>query len=433
MAFWPIYLTGGDDMNYASTRDRKQERLYSLPEAMMTALAPDGGLFFPVVIPQINNAPLGQCSSFVEMAFEVLHPYFEDSELESSLPEICMDAFSFPVDLKQISPKTTVLELFHGPTAAFKDFGARFLASAMDRLLELSGQRRTILVATSGDTGSAVASAFHGKKNIDVKVLFPKGRVSERQRIQLTCWDSNVSSYEVDGSFDDCQAMVKQAFMDPGLRGLASANSINLGRLLPQTTYYYFASFSYALQAGRMPTIIVPSGNLGNCTAAFMAQIAGAPIERIVLATNANRSVEDYLEKGSFEPRASIQTLANAMDVGSPSNMERLMYLYPDFKDFKSQIKAFSVSDEEIRATIKAVYDETGYVMCPHTATAECVRRRDLGDREAIVVSTASPAKFNHIVEPIIGRQLMVPSQLESLLKRPCKAIAIKADYHELF
>ena len=420
-------------MKFVSTR--KHAKPISASEAIMQGLAEDGGLYVPESFPTLRSLPVGEISSYPEFAFEVLAPFFSGDALENDLADICMDAFDFPIVLKPLAPERCVLELFHGPTCAFKDFGARFLACSMERLLEKHGRKLTILVATSGDTGGAVAAAFHGRKGITVKVLFPKGRVSERQKKQLTCWGGNIESYEVDGSFDDCQKMVKDAFMDKSFFswGLSSANSINLGRLLPQSVYYCYASYLFQGAYGKRPVCIIPSGNVGNCTGAYWAHMMGSPIERITLAVNENRTVVDYLESGVYTPRPSIQTLANAMDVGAPSNMERLISLYPEFSQFKAMVSATSVSDQEIRETITKTYQECGYILCPHTATAEWVRRKKFQDQPTIIVSTAHPAKFDTIVEPLIGTTVPVPSSLQKLLDKPTSCRKIGRDYHELF
>ena len=420
-------------MKFVSTRGKADAVTAS--EAILQGLAYDGGLYVPETFPTLRNLPIGEISSYGEFAFEMLAPYFEGDVLARDLADICVDAFNFPIVLNPLGPERWVLELTHGPTCAFKDFGARFLACAMEKLLEKHGRKLTILVATSGDTGGAVASAFHGRKGITVKVLFPKGRVSERQKKQLTCWGDNIESYEVDGSFDDCQKMVKDAFMDPSLKewGLSSANSINLGRLLPQSVYYAYASYLFRASCGKKPIFIIPSGNVGNSTGAYWAFQMGAPIERISLALNANRTVLDYLETGMYQPRASIQTLANAMDVGAPSNMERLIHLYPHIEDFRKMVSATSVSDEEIRKTIKQTWDEDHYIICPHTATAERLRRDKFFDKPTIIVSTAHPSKFWTIVEPIIGCPVPVPPALQRLLDKPSIYKDIGRDYHELF
>ena len=282
-------------MKYVSTRSIDGDR-FTASDAILTGLAPDGGLFIPESIPRIPEDFTLSKGAWYAM-YQAMKPYFEGDELEESLEEIARNAFSFPVPFFSNEGKDT-LELFYGPTAAFKDFGARFLAFSMEKLLEKRNRDLCILVATSGDTGGAVASAFHNREHLSVKVLFPKGRVAERQQKQLTCWDGNVESYEVDGTFDDCQKMVKEAFMDRSISGLSSANSINLGRLLPQMAYYVYASSLYKEIYGREAVFIIPSGNVGNSTGAFWAKAMGAPIKSIVLAVNANRTIPDYLESG---------------------------------------------------------------------------------------------------------------------------------------
>ena len=425
-------------MKFISTRGKSPA--VSCSEAILKGLAPDGGLYVPEVLPGLNFNSIGMASSYVELAFEVLAPFFEDDELMPYLAEICYEAFDFDVNLVKTEKNCAVLELFHGPTCAFKDFGARFLAISMEKLLSLRGEKRTILVATSGDTGGAVAAAFYGKKNLKVKVLYPQGRVSERQKIQLTCYDGNISSFEVKGSFDDCQKMVKNAFMDSKLEKekLSSANSINIGRLLPQVVYYVYASFvNKRLQLfgdnSSKSNFIIPSGNAGNCTAAYWAMLMGAPIEKISLAVNSNTTICDYLKSGKYEGKKSVATLANAMDVGDPSNMERLFNLFPDFIKFSSYVSALSVSDEDIRQTIKAEEKRTGYIMCPHTACAEFVREKKELNKPSIIVSTAHPAKFETIVEPLIGKKVKVPKNLENLLSRPQNYKIINPNYLEVF
>jgi threonine synthase len=421
-------------MQYISTR--KNAKPVGASDAIMQGLAPDGGLYIPQSFPSLSHLPYGEISSYPELAFEVLAPFFEGDDLVADLPEICTEAFNFPVPLYPLAPQQMVLELFWGPTAAFKDFGARFLASTMERILLKRNEWLTILVATSGDTGGAVAAAFAGKERIKVKVLYPKGRVSARQQQQLTCWGGNIEAYEVDGSFDDCQRMVKEAFMDQGLsmaHNLSSANSINLGRLLPQSVYYVYASQIFQGAFSKKPTIIIPSGNVGNATAAYWALAMGAPIQRIALAVNENRTIVDYLDSGVYQGRSSVQTLANAMDVGAPSNMERLFALYPTVEEMRAVVSAWSIDDGAIRATISEVYQESGYIICPHTATAERVRRDHFADVPSIIVSTAHPAKFEETVEPLIGSAVEVPPQLAELLDKKSEYTSIKTNYRLLF
>lgn len=418
-------------MKFVSTRNRCGEE-YSASDAILKGLAPDGGLFVPKTMPTISlDFTVDKGLSYA--MYTAIKPFFEGDELEGELEEICRNAFNFPLPFYRQDNAKEVMELIYGPTSAFKDYGARFLAFTMEKLLQKRGEELTILVATSGDTGGAVASAFHQRNNLKVKVLFPKGRVADRQRAQLTTWGDNVESYEVEGSFDDCQKMVKDAFMDPELKGLSSANSINLGRLLPQMAYYVYASYLFILKYGKKPVFIIPSGNVGNCTGAYWAKAMGAPIERIVLAVNENKTIPEYLDSGEYIPRPSVKTLANAMDVGAPSNMERLFDLFASYDEFKKNVSAWSVSDDEIRATIKTVYDETGYILCPHTACGEKVRRDHFESEPTIIVSTAHPAKFETIVEPLIGKTLPIPENLYNITQKESQAKEIDTDYHKIF
>jgi threonine synthase len=342
--------------------------------------------------------------------------------------EIVREAFNFPAPLVPLDAdgRLGVLELFHGPTAAFKDFGARFLAACLTRIRRGHDKPLRILVATSGDTGGAVAAAFHRKPGIEVVVLFPKGLVSPTQQQQLTCWGDNITSLAVRGSFDDCQRLVKEAFLDPTLRTrveLSSANSINLGRLLPQAAYYAASSLAIRAETGQKASYIIPSGNLGNSVACVWARQVGFPIDRIVLAHNANRSVPDFLSSGRFTPRPSIPTLANAMDVGHPSNMERLLSLLPDSAAvLGAGLDATSIDDAAIRDRIRADHARYGVTWCPHTATAaETWARMSAAERAArpwVLVATAHPAKFRETVEPLVGT-VDIPENLRRLYELP--------------
>lgn len=420
-------------MEFVSTRDKNKEKKYTLSDAILKGLALDGGLFVPLSLPRVP-ASFTISKGLSYAMYEAIKPFFEGDELEDDLLDICNDAFSFPIGMKEVEKEKVFMELFYGPTSAFKDFGARFLSSSMEKLLKKRGEEKTILVATSGDTGGAVAAAFYKRENLKAKVLFPKDRVALRQRAQLTTWGENIDSYEVDGSFDDCQKMVKDAFMDKEYSAyLSSSNSINIGRLLPQMAYYAYASTLYYEKYGKKPIIIVPSGNVGNATGCYWAKEMGYPIEKIVLATNANKTIVDYLSSGDYKPRESIKTLANAMDVGAPSNMERMFDLYKTFSAFKENVTSYSVSDEEIEKTIKETYLDYGYVICPHTACGERVRRDYYSSNPTIVVSTAHPAKFDTIVEPLLGIRVPIPENLYAIINKPSKAKSISKDYHELF
>jgi threonine synthase len=413
-------------MNFASSRAPDGE--VSLSRAILQGIAPDGGLYIPRVFPTFPPADFQTDEALDVLAERILEPFAAGDPLENELRAICREAFSFPAPVETLDGApgpASVLQLFHGPTCAFKDFGARFLAASLERIYRDSDRTLTVLVATSGDTGGAVAAAFHRRPWVEVVLLYPKGLVSTRQAQQLACWGDNVTTFAVDGTFDDCQRMVKQAFLDPELarnRLLTSANSINLGRLLPQMAYYGSASLEIWRRERRAPHFIIPTGNLGNAVACVWAREMGLPIGEIVLATNENRTIVDYLERGEWRPRASVATLASAMDVGNPSNMERLNALYRGVDGLRHGLRAFSVSDDEIRSTIRADAESLGHVWCPHTAAAAHVYRRVSRDRPGdhwVLVATAHPAKFNDVVEPLIGRQVPVPPALARLLDLP--------------
>jgi threonine synthase len=319
-----------------------------------------------------------------------------------------------------------VLELYRGPTAAFKDVGARFLAECLAR----STTERTILVATSGDTGGAVAAAFWRKPGIEVGVLFPKGGVSELQQHQLTCWGDNVHAFAVRGTFDDCQGLLKRALADPGWRSrsnLTTANSINIGRLLPQVVYYAWAALRYRHEHGGVaPSFLVPSGNVGNATAALWARAMGVPIRGITMVANANRTVPDFFATGEWAPRPAVPTLANAMDVGTPSNMERVFDLFGDRDALRAAVRALSVSDHAIREAIRTGKERYGRVWDPHTATAvHAFEQTD--DPQQILVATAHPAKFRSVVEPLAG-EVEMPPALADLLAREAHHVEIEPE-----
>jgi threonine synthase len=413
-------------MRYQSTR--AAEHVVGLSEAIARGLAPDGGLYVPERLPAIDREVFAGADSLPEIARRLIEPFAAGDALSAQLPAITRDAFNFPapiVDVAGAPGPLSVLELFHGPTAAFKDFGARFLAASLERIPRADSRRLTILVATSGDTGGAVAAAFHRRPWVDVVVLYPRGLVSQRQEKQLACWGGNVRTLSVTGTFDDCQRIVKEAFVDADLAKavlLSSANSINVGRLLPQMVYYARTSLELWRRDGRAPNFIVPTGNIGNVAACLWAREIGLPIGEVVLATNANRTVTDFLKSGDWQPRASVATLASAMDVGNPSNMERLRWLFPGVDQLRAKLSAHSVSDDEIRATIRRDYAEFGQVWCPHTATAAHVYRGLPASRRSerwVLVATAHPAKFNDVVEPLIGTEVPVPGALSELLALP--------------
>ncbi len=422
-------------MLFASTHDPGLK--VALAQAVQHGLAADGGLYNPASFPRVEAASLPPSHSLPGIARSVLEPFFAGDRLQPALMDIAEEAFNFPAPLTPLkggAESVEVLELFHGPTAAFKDFGARFLAGCLERL-NVATTPVTILVATSGDTGAAVAAAFHRRPGFEVVVLYPKGRVSPRQEQQLTCWDENVRSVALRGTFDDCQRLVKLAFGDEALRlrhRFSSANSINIGRLLPQIVYYAAASLDVMRRTGGPASFLVPSGNLGNAVACVWAREMGLPVAEIVLAHNANRAVPEFFESGTWQPRASVATLASAMDVGDPSNLARLRSLYPDLDSMRQHLAAVSISDDRIRARIRADFSTYGRVWCPHTAVAaeayaELPQELRRG-RHWVIVATAHPAKFNDIVEPLIGGPIAIPHAVAALLALPRRATELDAD-----
>ena len=426
-------------MRYLSTRGAAK---VTLDEALISGIAADGGLFVPETLPTFDAGAFEAADSTLDIAKILLTPFFEGSTLAGQLDQVLAETFAFPIPLTSLSSENanvSLLELFHGPTAAFKDVGAGFLAACLARLEKSAATPLTILVATSGDTGGAVAAAFDQRPGIRVVVLFPDGRVSARQEHQLTCWSNNVLSLAVQGSFDDCQAMVKAAMADDTMRDeyrFSSANSINIGRLLPQCSYYAASSLQHFRDTGRKPGYIVPTGNLGNALACIMAREMGLPIGEVVLASNTNRIIADFLAGSEWLPRSSIETLASAMDVGNPSNMERLRKLIGEADALNERIRVCVVSDEDIEAQIKTFHARFGIAICPHTATAsyayDQLAKDEQGDSDWIIVATAHPAKFEQIVEPLIGQEIPPPEPLLEIQSRPSLSVAIDADMQSL-
>ncbi|MEQ1870193.1 MAG: threonine synthase [Vicinamibacterales bacterium] len=429
-------------MRYVTTRHPDPAQgTASLRTAMLEGLAPDGGLYVPEAIEPWQRHELERLGTrtLTEIAYRVLRPYTRPDLDATTCEAIVAASLNFPMPLVQVEPGIFALELFHGPTLAFKDVGARTMARLLASL-DSGDQPLTVLAATSGDTGSAVAHAFHGVPHTRVVVLYPEGRVSPTQEAQLTMFNSengNVRAYAVSGSFDDCHRLTKEAFADPDLRQrvrLTSANSVNMGRLLPQMVYYFHA-VAQAVQMAAPTDIVVctPSGNFGNLTAGLFGKRAGLPVSRFIAATNANDVVPAYLEHGRFEPRASVQTMANAMDVGNPSNFERMRWLYGDSVDaMRKDVTGCRYADADVATTIKRVYEERGYLMDPHTAIAYMGLKAhgDIGahpGRVGIFLATAHPAKFAEIVEPIIGRPIDIPVPLAEVMAQPRHIVKINA------
>ena len=422
-------------------------------EALFAGLAPDGSLYRPVEKPDLSRlfASFGPGTGYVELSARVTAALLAPEIGEPAARRICERAFTFAPALRRLDGRRRLLELFHGPTCAFKDFGAQFLAAAMEAFVETEDTRIQVLVATSGDTGSAVAHAFHGRAGIDVVILYPSGRVSELQEKQLTTLGGNVHALEVDGSFDDCQRLAKEAFRDPGLARrlrLTSANSINIGRLLPQAFSYAWAAAQLreggttaraqvaaaGSPGGAAPVFCVPSGNFGHLTAGVYAWRWGLPVARFIAATNANDEVPRYLEDGRFVPRSSLSTLSNAMDVGNPSNFERLAGAFAgDAKAMAAAIRGCPVSDEDTRTGMRETWERHGVIVDPHTAVGCVAAERFIAsgacpNAEVIVLSTAHPGKFTETVQAAIGRPPELPERLSRCLRLPKQATRIGVD-----
>ena len=401
----------------------------TLGGAIAAGLAPDGGLYVPERLPARTPVDFDPHGALADTAATLLAPFFAGDPLAAELPAICAEALDFPVPLRALPYRDArVLELFHGPTAAFKDLGARFLAACLRRLPRADARPLTILVATSGDTGAAVGAAFHRQPGVRVTILYPDGLVSPRQAHQLGCFGGNVRALRVAGRFDDCQRMVKAALNDAELQRavpLSSANSISLGRLLPQMSYYAHAALAFWRERGEPLNFIVPTGNLGNALACLWVRAMGLPLGEVRLACNANATLPEFFAGRDYAPREAVATLANAMDVGAPSNFERLRWTFGDDAALRRTLHAESVDDDAIRRTIALHAREHGETFCPHTATAVHLldRLREQGDtRPWAVAATAHPAKFEQVVEPLLDRPLPVPPALAAMLQRPAGA-----------
>ncbi|MDR2807596.1 MAG: threonine synthase [Spirochaetaceae bacterium] len=443
-------------MHFYSTKNKSDPA--SFATAALTGLAPDGGLYIPQTLPVYPDAVRSSLGTmnFCDLAFETIRLFVHDDIPDPVLEDIVQTAYPFRSTLVAAGDRL-ILELFHGPTAAFKDFGARFMARSFAYLRRSEDKPLHILVATSGDTGGAVADGFFGVEGISVTVLYPHGRVSPLQERQISGLGGNIRALAVEGSFDDCQRLVKTAFADASLKkrlSLSSANSINISRLIPQTIYYSFAagkicagnidediaetprkagfSAGYKGKSVAQPVICVPCGNFGNLTAGLYAYKMGAPIAGFIAATNSNRTVPDYLANGVYKIRLSRTTLSNAMDVGAPSNFER-MKAHFSLKQMRAMMSGVSISDEQTRAAIAGVYEKEGYFLDPHTAVAwkasdEAIQE---GGAPVVVLSTAHPAKFTEIVKPLTG-PIPIPQSISAALARKPSADKIPADFSAL-
>jgi threonine synthase len=425
-------------MRYHSTGD--PTRLVSLGEAVLNSLPPDRGLYVPETLPKLPASFWSRRGdlSFPELAFEIARPFLESDLDPDAIRSVVEGAITFDAPLVPVAEGIAVLELFHGPTLAFKDFGARFMARLMAKLRAKADDELTVLVATSGDTGAAVAAGFFGVEGVRVFVLFPKGRVSDVQEQQLTTFGGNITAVEVEGTFDDCQALVKRAFLDPELARrctLTSANSINIARLIPQA-FYYARAWQQRAARGHSPAFCVPSGNLGNLTAGLLARAMGLPVDRFVAATNANDGFVRYLARRPLSDGPATRTLSNAMDVAIPSNLVRIEALFGrDLAALGDVVRGWAFDDDATLDTMARVHRDFGYVLDPHTAVgwraAEALRSSE-PDRDVVVLATAHPAKFPEAVAHAVGHAPEPPPQLAHALAQPKKSVAMPADLDAL-
>lgn len=423
-------------MNYYSTN--KNVEPASLQKAVVDGLAGDRGLFMPEVISALPDSFFNEIQNmdFREMSFKVAQAFFGEDVEPETLKEIVYETLSFETPLVKVKDNIYSLELFHGPTCAFKDVGARFMSRLLGYFIKKQGQDKVnVLVATSGDTGSAVANGFLGVEGIHVYVLYPKGLVSDIQEMQFTTLGQNITAIEVDGTFDDCQALVKASFMDKGLNehmNLTSANSINVARFLPQA-FYYFNAYAQLKREGNAENLVfcVPSGNFGNITAGLFAWKMGLPVKHFIASNNRNDIFFKYLQTGVYSPRPSVATIANAMDVGDPSNFARVLDLYKhSWEAIKADISGATYNDEQISETMKATFTETGYLLDPHGACGFRALKEQLSENEVgVFLETAHPAKFKDTVEKIIGQPVEIPATLKAFMGKEKQSVAMSKDF----
>ncbi|MBA2499563.1 MAG: threonine synthase [Chitinophagaceae bacterium] len=425
-------------MKYFSTNRKSPE--VNFKDATLSGQAPDKGLYFPITIPVLPASFLDKLAhlSNEEIAFKVIQPYVGDCIPDKDLMNIVNKTIAFDFPLKQINENIFALELFHGPTLAFKDVGAGFMSCCLGHFAKTIEKEITVLVATSGDTGGAVAAGFAGIEGVRVIILYPSGKVSNVQELQLTTWGGNIQAYEVDGNFDDCQSMVKQAFADYELQNkmfLTSANSINVARWLPQQFYYFFAWKQWA-DKNRPPIISVPSGNFGNICSGLLAMKSGLPFKHFIAACNTNKVIPEFMQTGNYQPQKAKATLSNAMDVGDPSNFVRILEIFDQqFKGIQKAMSSYSISDDETIHTIKKVKNDYAYLLDPHGAVGYAALEKYLSahsQEKGIFLETAHPVKFDNTMEKILGYPLPLPAHVKSLYQKVKGSIRIDADYHAL-
>jgi threonine synthase len=425
-------------MKFYSTNNINHQ--VSFKEAIFNSMPQDRGLYMPASIPKLDDKFLDNLDSYTlpEIAFHVAKNLLGDDIPEVDLQNIIHDAINFYAPVVELEENVYVLELFHGPSLAFKDFGARFMSRVMSYFLLEGEKMLDVLVATSGDTGGAVALGFLGVPNTRVTILYPKGKVSGIQELQLTTNGQNIRALEVDGTFDDCQALVKKAFTDAELNKefrLTSANSINIARLIPQT-FYYFNAYAQLLKGGKNKVVFsVPSGNFGNLGAGILAWKMGLPVQHFIAATNANDTVPEFLKSGVYKPKPSVQTIANAMDVGDPSNWVRIQDMFKtDPEQLRKLISGFSYTDEENREAIERIYSSYKYIACPHTAIAwqalkDWQQDKPTGGLAGVFLSTAHPCKFPDVLPKHISREIVIPQQVKNLEGKPKHSVALGKDF----
>jgi threonine synthase len=418
----------------------RESPVVDFKEATLLGQAPDKGLYFPSEIPPVDASLLKaiEKTDEIDIAFRVIQSYIGNSIPGDELYKIVLETLDFPIPLVPVKDNIYSLELFHGPTLAFKDIGARFMSRCLGFFSRLNSEKTTVLVATSGDTGSAVANGFYGVNGVDVVILFPSGKVSSVQEKQLTTLGRNISALEIDGTFDDCQAMVKQAFADQDLKNqlkLTSANSINIARWLPQQFYYFFAYKQWP-DKSEPPVISVPSGNFGNICAGLLAHVSGLPVRHFVAACNANRVVPDALHSHVYQPKAAIPTLSNAMDVGNPSNFIRILELFDNrYVNLENILSSYSISDQDTKLVIKEVYRTAGYLLDPHGAVGYLSLKNYLGEHlgvSGIFLETAHALKFYDVVEPLIEAVIPLPGPVKAILEKPSLSVKMDSDYLQL-
>ena len=412
----------------------------SFKEATTKGLAPDKGLYFPEKIPIHDTDFYADIQNYSdeEIAFKIIEPYVANEIPATELKTIVEETINFEIPLKPINDEIFSLELYHGPTLAFKDIGARFMSRCLGYFVKNNNKKVTVLVATSGDTGGAVANGFYNVEGVEVVILYPSGKVSSVQEKQLVTLGNNIHAIEVNGNFDDCQQMVKRAFSDNTLSKklfLTSANSINVARWLPQQFYYLFAWKQWA-DKKNPPVISVPSGNFGNICAGILAHVSGLPVKHFIAACNANKVVPDFLTTQNYQPQKAIATISNAMDVGDPSNFVRILELFHhQFKDLKNTLSSESISDEETRKTISEVYQNENYLLDPHGAVAYTALKnfqQKHPQQKGFILETAHPVKFYDVVEPVIGEQIPIPKSVQELLSKDKLSISMEADFEDL-